>query len=292
MTAAAIAKALKGQRTPSGWLVCCPAHNDRNPSLLLGDGENGKLLCHCYAGCDGRDVLAAIRSMGLLDGDEYTSAPTQPRNEPNDEVDRLRRIEYARKLWRETHPAEDSPVAKYLANRGYAGPIPPTLRYHGALKHKATGLTLPGMVAAVAIAPASQVVAIHRTFLTFDGRKAPVSNAKAMLGPCGGGAVRLAAAGPALVISEGIETGLSVMLATGLPTWAALSAGGIEGLTLPALPLAAEVTIAADNDPSGRGQAAADKAAARFTAEGRRVRICMPPTPGSDFNDVLTKEAH
>ncbi len=291
MTAGAIAKALKGQRTPSGWLVCCPAHNDRNPSLLLGDGEDGKLLCHCYAGCDGRDVLAAIRSMGLLEHAATTMVRQAPRTDTNDE-DRQRRIEYARKLWRDTQPAEDSPVAKYLANRGYAGPIPPTLRYHPSLKHKATGLTLPGMVAAVAIAPGTQVVAIHRTFLTFDGRKAPVSNAKAMLGPCGGGAVRLAAAGPALVISEGIETGLSVMLATGLPTWAALSAGGIEGLILPPLPLAAEVTIAADNDPSGRGQAAADKAAARFTAEGRRVRICMPPTEGTDFNDVLRRECH
>ena len=43
-----------------------------------------------------------------------------------------------------------------------------------------------------------------------DGKgKAPVINPKMMIGRCGGGAVRLAPAGPELVLSEGIETGLS-----------------------------------------------------------------------------------
>jgi putative DNA primase/helicase len=45
------------------------------------------------------------------------------------------------------------------------------------------------------------------------------------------------------------------------------------------------VTIAADNDPSGRR--AAREAAARWRAEGRTVRVAMPDKPGADFNDVL-----
>jgi len=47
------------------------------------------------------------------------------------------------------------------------------------------------------------------------------------------------------------------------------------------------VTILADNDKNGAGERAAHTAAARWLAEGRRVRIAMPPLPGTDWNDVL-----
>jgi putative DNA primase/helicase len=30
----------------------CPAHNDPDPSLSIRDGDNGKLLVRCHAGCD------------------------------------------------------------------------------------------------------------------------------------------------------------------------------------------------------------------------------------------------
>lgn len=43
------------------------------------------------------------------------------------------------------------------------------------------------------------------------------------------------------------------------------------------------------SDVSGAGERAARKAAHRWLAEGRRVRIAMPPEPGSDFNSVLLR---
>src|SRR5262249_39396683 len=144
------------------------------------------------------------------------------------------------------------------------------------------------MVAGVTHWPSREVCAVHRTYLTLDGRtKAPVSNPKMTLGPIGGGAVRLAPAGPVLGVAEGIETALSAMEATGIPVWAALSAAGIEALGLPDPPLAAEMVIFADHDP--RGRRAAETAAARWHAQGRKVRICLPPEPGSDFNDLLLR---
>ena len=87
-----------------------------------------------------------------------------------------------------------------------------------------------------------------------------------------------------MAVSEGIEDGLSILAATGLPVWAALSAGGIKSLILPPLPLAATVIIAADHDPTGIG--AARDAAERWMHEGRTVRIAVPDTPGADFNDL------
>jgi putative DNA primase/helicase len=80
-----------------------------------------------------------------------------------------------------------------------------------------------------------------------------------------------------------------VLTATGYPAWAALSAGGIERLILPPLPLAAVVIIAADHDWNGVGERAARNAAERWIGEGRRVRIAMPREPG-DFNNVLLAE--
>ncbi len=162
---------------------------------------------------------------------------------------------------------------------------PPSLRHHPALKHGPTGLLLPAMLGAVAIWPGHEVVDLHRTFLRADGRdKAPVSGNKMMLGKCAGGAVRLAPARPELVLSEGIETGLSVQQATGLPVWATLSTSGLRAVILP--PETTVITIAADGDDAG--EVAAQAAARRFIAEGRTGKVARAPR-GTDFNDLLNK---
>lgn len=44
----------------SGWTARCPAHADRNASLSVGVGNDGRLLVHCHAGCPIANVLAAI----------------------------------------------------------------------------------------------------------------------------------------------------------------------------------------------------------------------------------------
>jgi putative DNA primase/helicase len=137
-------------------------------------------------------------------------------------------------------------------------------------------------------------VAIHRTFLANDGSgKASFREPRLALGPIGGAAVRLARLSERdpLIIAEGIETAASCMLATGIPAWAALSAGGIARLILPPLPMAECVFIAADHDRNGIGEQAAHDAADRWIAEGRRVRIVSPSEPGTDFNDVLCRRA-
>ena len=131
-------------------------------------------------------------------------------------------------------------------------------------------------------------LAIHRTYICADGSgKVNIEPAKASLGSVGGGAVLLGKprTGERLVVAEGIETTLSVMLACGLSGRAALSAIGLKNLVLP--PSATSVLICSDNDANSVGQNAARMAAERFAREGRLVRIAIPPTPGADFNDIL-----
>jgi putative DNA primase/helicase len=43
----------------------CPAHNDRNPSLSIADGDKGSPVVKCHTGCDSLDVIDALRSRGL-----------------------------------------------------------------------------------------------------------------------------------------------------------------------------------------------------------------------------------
>src|SRR5262249_43794478 len=102
-----------------------------------------------------------------------------------------------------------------------------------------------------------------------------------------GGAVRLgiSRAGEWLAVGEGIETTLSVAVACAMPGLAAVSAGGIRSLVLSRE--ATNVIISADHDASGVGERAARDAAARWLAEGRRVKLALPPRAGIDFNDIL-----
>jgi phage/plasmid primase-like uncharacterized protein len=122
---------------------------------------------------------------------------------------------------------------------------------------------------------------VHRTYLAADGSR---RLERRMLGRCAGGAVRLAHADDVLAVAEGIETALSVLQATGIPTWAALSATGLTALELPSR--VTTVIIVADADASGL--AAAERTAGRFHREGRDVRIARPPA-GQDANDLLRR---
>ena len=38
----------------------CPAHDDNSPSLAIKDCGDGRVLLHCFAGCEAEDVLNAI----------------------------------------------------------------------------------------------------------------------------------------------------------------------------------------------------------------------------------------
>jgi hypothetical protein len=48
------------RKTPEGWSALCPAHEDRTPSLSIGEGEAGQILLRCFAGCPAEAVVAAL----------------------------------------------------------------------------------------------------------------------------------------------------------------------------------------------------------------------------------------
>jgi len=284
MRAAAIAAALGGARREGrGWRCRCPIHD--GVSLVITDGRDGRILVRCWgSGCDPRDILAELRRRGLLLGAaDHRPAPIPTRSVAPD--DTARRIAVARRVWDAAHDARRSPVATYLAGRGITVDPPASLRWAPRCWHRETGSYLPAMIGLVEHVERG-VVGVHRTYLTPDGYRRD----RATLGPIGGGAVRLAAAGELLMISEGVETGLSAQQACALPCWAAISTSGLKALVLP--PTVRVVVILADQDENSAGERAARMAADRWLAEGRRVRIAKPPQPGTDFNDVMLGRAY
>jgi hypothetical protein len=271
-------------------------------SLYVADGQNGQLLLHCFAGCEGRDVFVELRDRGLIVGDrvgvdsDRADTGHQPGHhlhwvEP-DEVEKLRRkISSARDLYRRAKPAQGTPVETYLRTRGIALPIPPALRFLQHSPHRNGGY-YPAMVAPI-VNVNGQQIAVHKTFLRPDGSgKAdlPKAERRETCGPMKSGSVRLAQPRPEvpLIIGEGIESTLSAMQIFGLPGWAALCANGIEALELPSD--IRKIAIAADNDENGVGQEAALSTYQRRIAEGRSAEILLPPNVGQDFNDALASK--
>jgi len=42
------------------WTCRCPAHDDKGPSLSVRELDDGRVLLHCFAGCDAQSVLDAV----------------------------------------------------------------------------------------------------------------------------------------------------------------------------------------------------------------------------------------
>lgn len=182
------------------------------------------------------------------------------------------------------------PVTLYLKHRGFAGvwPLPDCLRYAPRLVywHDDGSTSIhPGMVAPL-VAPDGRVVALHRTYLTRDGRKAAVPSVRKLTKTCGplaGAAIPLFKPQRGLVgVAEGIETVLSARLASGVPTVAAYSASLLATWQWPSS--VHRIVIFADHDRAGLE--AADTLRARALRAGLQVKTLTPSEPGTDWADV------
>jgi len=187
----------------------------------------------------------------------------------------------------------DDPVDLYLKNRTGIQTIPKCICCHHALVYRHEGNLItrhPAMIATVTNGN-GHPVAIHRTYLTENGGKATLPAPKKVLGRLPeSSAVRLFNPGANMGIAEGIETALSASLMFNIPTWAAISANGLERWTPPQE--TTNVTIFGDNDIGGTGQKSAMKLANKLVALGIDVDVKIPDQPGIDWNDALVASWH
>ncbi|HEV2185920.1 MAG TPA: toprim domain-containing protein [Stellaceae bacterium] len=211
------------------------------------------------------------------------------------------------RIWLASSPVlRDTVAERYLASREISlerlGRQPRALRFHPQLRHP-SGRAFPAMVAAI-VAPDGELTAVHRTFLLPDGSGKIPGDAKLTLGRYAGGLIplwrgasgkplRQAPAGERIIVSEGIEDGLTLAMAVPeLRVVAAVSLSNMGSLVLP--PAIKTVLIAAQNDPwwdnkaqTAHGAARGfDRAVRHFQSEGRIVRDARP-SGYKDHNDLL-----
>jgi len=48
------------RRSGAGWTARCPSHEDRRPSLSVAEGDDGRALVRCFAGCPTEAVVSAL----------------------------------------------------------------------------------------------------------------------------------------------------------------------------------------------------------------------------------------
>jgi putative DNA primase/helicase len=204
--------------------------------------------------------------------------------EPND-----RKLKLAQDLWRQTEdiwPGLKLPWRYLREVRGIRRWNHDRLRWHSCCPwtDDATGrlLHVGCLIAPVNAAVGGLVVGVWRIRPALMGKVE-----RKGLGPTKGNCSRLfPATGPVLAITEGVEDALAYRELSGIPSWAALSAGNMTELILP--PRFREVHVIADADEGGLLKAR--EAVLRFRREGRGASLILP-TEGKDANDVLRRRA-
>jgi hypothetical protein len=48
------------RRNGGSWMARCPAHEDSSPSLSIREGDDGRVLLHCFAGCPTESICSAL----------------------------------------------------------------------------------------------------------------------------------------------------------------------------------------------------------------------------------------
>lgn len=72
------------------WRALCPAHDDREPSLSVAEGDDGRALVRCFAGCEPEEIVAALglemkdlfERNGRRGGGSYTPSKTTATLQP------------------------------------------------------------------------------------------------------------------------------------------------------------------------------------------------------------------
>jgi putative DNA primase/helicase len=194
-------------------------------------------------------------------------------------------VDCLRRLQRALEDA-DAPniVRDYLRSRGLQTG-PELLRGHRRLPYiddegKFIG-AYPAMVAPV-VGSDGSLQSVHRTYL--GSCPSPRKKLMKPVDSVRGAAVRLFQPTNHLGVAEGIETAIAAHELFGTPTWALLSANGLETCTPP--PGVRTLTIFGDNDANFAGHKAAYRLAHRL-ADQLEIRVRIPPRPGTDWLDVL-----
>ncbi len=83
LTALRTATGVDPKQNGVGFTCRCPSHDDQNPSLSVSEGDDGRALVKCFAGCTVEQVMAEL-GLGMKDlmPDDHQSGPAPRRTTP------------------------------------------------------------------------------------------------------------------------------------------------------------------------------------------------------------------
>lgn len=263
-----------------------PGHsrNDRSLSVMINDQD--RVVWNSFANDPYSVVRAYLGSPETQDRPQSAGEAklAQEARKQRAALEQASKLAFSKMVWADTLPAAGSPVEPYLANRSIAGAISDAIRFAPAAPLSYNGRTTAPAMVAIVIGPGNTPCGLHVTFIKPDGSgKADMANPRRMFGDMRGAAVRFAPvpADGVLGVSEGLETGLSYSLMTGLAVWACLSSSGLRNFTPP--PEVKRLVVAADGDKAGT-----EAAAVLVERSSRRCACAVAAAPeGKDWNDVL-----
>jgi putative DNA primase/helicase len=287
MDAAQLAHALRATRSGRQWKCKCVAHEDSSPSMIIFDGRES-VQVRCLAGCDQRDLIAALKARGLWEGAAHSTPKRSIAPKVSHETEARHHRDLARRIFEEAVLTIGTPAQDYLEGREIWGVAKAVedIRFHEACP-RGPGRQ-PAIVVAMRDLVSRSLLAVQRIYLR-RGDYRWIKDGAMMLGPVGGAAMQLGhtiLCSPTkwseLHITEGLESGLAVMAMGGCPTWAMGSCGAIE--RFPVLGHVDRLWIWGDHDAPGLQ--AADRCAARWAIAGREVTMRIPNEEGYDPCDV------
>lgn len=266
----------------------CPLHKEKGPSFYVY--ANGQRY-HCFgcgAGGDVLDLVMAMHRVGLREAADMITGGNLPvlagppavriRQETDSDRDT---IGEARSIWEGGIAVGDTPAEAYLRRRGIMMDLPSCLRF-SRIRYGSRGVLHPALICAIT-GPGGDITGIQRTYLTEGGGKGRFKKVKLSLGRVRGGAIHLGPASDTMIVTEGLEDGLTLMQALTRSVWVAAGTSMLPAMAFPQI--VREIVIGADGDEPG--ETAAREAAAKFAATGRAVRIMLPTPPHKDFNAEL-----
>lgn len=249
-------------KAAGGWMAQCPSHEDRQPSLSISTGKDGRALVFCHAGCGIRDILDTLEV-----DPQALFADYDPTRETTGNLIHVR-------AWREKKTPPPKPpntttrhkTAHWDYQHPNGTPAARIVRYD--LVDKATGEVVGKTFTQHGINPDGSIAA------NLGGMDVPLYNAPAV-------AAAISNSHP-IFICEG-EKDADTAIALGLVgTTCAAGAGSWRPHHTAALAGAELVAIVADNDQPGIAHA--HHIATALAELGIRARIYLP-AEGNDLTD-------
>ena len=308
----------KVRKSGSGWVACCPAHDDKNPSLSISEGRQGVVLVKCWSGCSQTEVISALRDRGLWGSEPRGDLPRPAMRPRGPDPDESRRMRQAAALYKNAGAVRDFPdLIGYLEGRCLDPALVIAAGARAARVPRARldeDKTPPGWVAGemadALIYPIyhpddickpgeKRIIGVQREWPW--GRPGGPRSVKAARGKthapgkagAGGFLIGTLSHGAQIDVCEGQLTGLGIAAATHGPVLVLYTAGGLAdigaGTVRDLAALEVRARIAGDADPSGAGEKAAEACARaiKLIAPQMPVTISIPEGEKADWLDVL-----